>query len=924
MVPVFDRRKLRPLILALAIALCAFQLTTCTGMWLLDPLIVRATHVGLVLSMLFLWRSSNRALRKNPRPEPAWSFLFDILMIAMSAGAAAYIITNFSYIQDRMPHIDELTAWDLFWGAGLIIAILEATRRVAGLALVIVSGIALLYAFFGHLLPGNMGHLYLAPNQIIESLYLLNDGIWGSSIGASATIIYVFILFGALLEKTNMASVFLELACLVTRNAKGGPAKAAIFGSALFGSVSGSAAANVYATGTFTIPLMKRVGYRPEFSGAVEAVASSGGLIMPPVMGSIAFVMAEYTGISYLSICKAALLPAVLYYLSLFTMIHFEALRHGLGGTPSDLIPELRSIKRKLYYLAPLALLIVLMIAGRSIIFSALLACAAVVALSFLSPETRLTPAHFLAAMENANLLMIAACCACVGIVIGVVTMTGFGFSFVNLMGSLAQVHIGIFLLVLAGTCVIFGMGLPSLPAYILVATFGAPALVQAGVPVLAAHLFVMYFAISSGITPPVCLVAYAGAPSSSASPPSSSPSSSSSSPRSCSWATGPPSCRPCSPPCSASSASPHCSPEAAIGAGRSIRSGIRQSRNRLATSPLPRFPPLRPSKGGLPAPCSQAICRNRPRLFHPDRTQEAALRRLIRPSFRALARKPSTGPRPTYPEESIMSLLHKAITLSGACAIGLTLAFAAPAAAEDAKPINFRAVGGAVLGGTWNVGLTGVGKLVNDRYPGSAINVLQGASVSNPLRLEQNAADVTLTQTFNTVAARDGKAPYKKPLKNVASLANMNDTSRLSIIVSADLPVNTFDELMEKKLPVRLDRGAKGTLHNVVGAMLLAEYGYTYDDITKWGGAHTAVSANDRVGMFQDGTLNAYLTLGPGQQSHIQELVLNAKVKWLPVSDKVLKSVLTAEPTRVLVERSTVKSRLEDQQDHQGHRGRF
>ena len=198
----------------------------------------------------------------------------------------------------------------------------------------------------------------------------------------------------------------------------------------------------------------------------------------------------------------------------------------------------------------------------------------------------------------------------------------------------------------------------------------------------------------------------------------------------------------------------------------------------------------------------------------------------------------------------------------------------------------------GRAHGGIGGVHAVALGKLVNDRYPGSAINVLQGASVSNPLRLEQNAADVTLTQTFNTVAARDGKAPYKKPLKNVASLANMNDTSRLSIIVSADLPVNTFDELMEKKLPVRLDRGAKGTLHNVVGAMLLAEYGYTYDDITKWGGAHTAVSANDRVGMFQDGTLNAYLTLGPGQQSHIQELVLNAKVKWLPVSDKVLKSV--------------------------------
>ena len=293
------------------------------------------------------------------------------------------------------------------------------------------------------------------------------------------------------------------------------------------------------------------------------------------------------------------------------------------------------------------------------------------------------------------------------------------------------------------------------------------------------------------------------------------------------------------------------------------------------------------------------------------------------------------------------MSLLHKAITLSGACAIGLTLAFAAPAAAEDAKPINFRAVGGAVLGGTWNVGLTGVGKLVNDRYPGSAINVLQGASVSNPLRLEQNAADVTLTQTFNTVAARDGKAPYKKPLKNVASLANMNDTSRLSIIVSADLPVNTFDELMEKKLPVRLDRGAKGTLHNVVGAMLLAEYGYTYDDITKWGGAHTAVSANDRVGMFQDGTLNAYLTLGPGPavphsgtRAQRQGEVAPRIRQGAQERHRQDRAVHRRHPRRLLRRRGgqghPLHYRLHGHarpqkyagrrclQDHQGHRGRF
>ena len=348
----------------------------------------------------------------------------------------------------------------------------------------------------------------------LDRMVYTYDGIFGTPVGVACTYVFMFVLFGQVFNAAGGGNFFFRLAASIAGRMRGGPAKICVIASALYGTLSGSPVSDVVTTGSITIPLMKRVGYRPEFSGAVEAVASSGGLIMPPVMGSIAFVMAEYTGISYLSICKAALLPAVLYYLSLFTMIHFEALRHGLGGTPPDLIPELRSIKRKLYYLAPLALLIVLMIAGRSIIFSALLACAAVVALSFLSPETRLTPARFLAAMENAaaNLLMIAACCACVGIVIGVVTMTGFGFSFVNLMGSLAQVHIGIFLLVLAGTCVIFGMGLPSLPAYILVATFGAPALVQAGVPVLAAHLFVMYFAISSGITPPVCLVAYAGA----------------------------------------------------------------------------------------------------------------------------------------------------------------------------------------------------------------------------------------------------------------------------------------------------------------------------------------------------------------------------------------------------------------------------
>lgn len=507
-----SRDSLKGITSVIAVGLAIFQIYFTAGFGIIDSQLLRTIHLGIVLALVFLYFPPKK-LQEGEREHPGWLAL-DLVLICGAFATAYFLASDIDYYMERIRYVDPVSDAETVCATAAVLLVLEATRRVAGLPLVIVASAFLAYGLGGQYLPGILRHDGVTYKMLCEQLYLVTEGLYGIPLAVSSTMIFAFVMFGCFLQRAGLGQVFLDLACVLTRRSKGGPAKVSIFASALFGSISGSAVANVYSTGTFTIPLMKRVGYRPEFAGAVEAVASSGGLIMPPVMGSIAFVMAEYTGISYLSICKAALLPAVLYYLSLFTMIHFEALRHGLGGTPSDLIPELRSIKRKLYYLAPLALLIVLMIAGRSIIFSALLACAAVVALSFLSPETRLTPARFLATMENAaaNLLMIAACCACVGIVIGVVTMTGFGFSFVNLMGSLAQVHIGIFLLVLAGTCVIFGMGLPSLPAYILVATFGAPALVQAGVPVLAAHLFVMYFAISSGITPPVCLVAYAGA----------------------------------------------------------------------------------------------------------------------------------------------------------------------------------------------------------------------------------------------------------------------------------------------------------------------------------------------------------------------------------------------------------------------------
>jgi len=510
----FERKKLRPLILVLATLLCLFQLSTSLGIVLFDPMVIRSVHVGIILALIFLWRSPWHELKKNPRPEPLWVLAADFLLAAFSVAACGYIALWEPELAERMPQVDEVETFQIVLGAGLCFCIMEAVRRVSDWSLVIVTLVALIYAFFGHLLPGNLGHLYLESDRIFESLYLLSDGIWGSSIGASASVIFLFILFGTTLEKTGFSNVFIDIVCLLTRKAKGGPAKASIFGSALFGSVSGSAVANVYATGTFTIPLMKKVGYRPHFAGAVEAVASSGGLIMPPVMGSIAFVMAEYTNVSYLEVCKAALLPAVLYYASLFMMIHFEACRFNLGTTPEDMIPPKKEILKKLYYLAPLAILIATMLAGRSVVFSAVTGTVSAILLSFLRKDTRLTVGKFFAILETtaSNMLMIAACCACVGIIIGIVTMTGFGFGFVNIMTTLAKLNMTLFLLILMIACLLFGLGLPSLPAYILVATFGAPVLVQAGIPVLAAHLFVMYFAITSGITPPTCQTAFAGA----------------------------------------------------------------------------------------------------------------------------------------------------------------------------------------------------------------------------------------------------------------------------------------------------------------------------------------------------------------------------------------------------------------------------
>ena len=301
---------------------------------------------------------------------------------------------------------------------------------------------------------------------------------------------------------------------MLTRRSKGGPAKVSIFASALFGSISGSAVANVYSTGTFTIPLMKRVGYTPSFAGAVEAVSSTGGQLMPPIMGATAFVMADVTGAGYLAVAKAALLPSLLYYFSLLMMIHFEAVNKNIGIIPADQIPDPRSVLRRTYHILPIIVLIGLLVSGRSVISSAFISIASVIVVSCFSAETRFTPKSLYHTLElsSRNALMISTCSACAGIIVAIVSITGIGYKFISIITDLGQFHILLLLILLMFTCFVLGTGVPATPAYIIVATLGAPALMKLGIPTLSAHMFVLYYAILSEITPPVCLSAYAGA----------------------------------------------------------------------------------------------------------------------------------------------------------------------------------------------------------------------------------------------------------------------------------------------------------------------------------------------------------------------------------------------------------------------------
>ena len=496
------------LLTIVAISMSLFHLYT-AGYMVFTAMVQRSIHLCFALTLIFLLYP---AMAKSPRGRVP---LIDWVFILLSVISCLYISVNWEALSEAV-RIAEPTLVDMALGIIATLLVLEATRRTTGMALPIVAIVFVLYGFLGPYMPGILNHPGIPLNQFIGMNYLFSEGIFGVPLGVSATFIIIFIIFGGFLEESGGGKFFIDLACAFFGVVRGGPAKIAIFSSGFFGTISGSAVANVVGTGTFTIPMMKRIGYRPHFAGAVEAVASTGGLIMPPVMGAAAFVMAEIIGVSYVSICLAAAIPAVLYYLSLFVFIDLEAAKTGLRGIPKEEKPQFKEVIREGgHLLIPPALLVYLLaVVQWSPMKAGFYTILATVVMAMMRKNTRLDGRKLVSALRKGatGALQVAAVCACAGIVISIVSITGLGLTFSSVLIQLAHGNLFLLLVLTMIASLILGMGLPATPCYIILAVLAAPAIVEMNISPMAAHLFVFYFGCISAITPPVAVAAYAGA----------------------------------------------------------------------------------------------------------------------------------------------------------------------------------------------------------------------------------------------------------------------------------------------------------------------------------------------------------------------------------------------------------------------------
>ena len=469
----------------------------------IDPWSLRVIH--LLCGMLIVFLSTTKDSKSS-------ALLSTTLSIA-AVLCGAYILV---YMDEIIARVTFATTIDIAMGIACVILVLEMARRSIGKAMVFIVIFFIAYALYGNILPGIWGHKGYSIARLIDHLYLYTEGIYGIPLGVSANFVILFIIFGAFLQATKTGGLFINLANAIAGTTVGGPAKISVVSSAFFGTISGSSTANVVTTGNYTIPLMKKTGYSSEFAGAVEAAASTGGQIMPPVMGAAAFVMAELTGISYLKICLAAALPSILYFVVLFWGIHLRALQKGLKGLSKEEIPNFWDVlKDRGYLLIPLLVLIyMLAIKQVSPMFAAFWAIVATVIVSALKTATRLNIKTFFNALADGsnNAVVVISACACAGIIVGVTTLTGIGLKVTGIIVHLGQGNIFLTIIVTMLASYLLGMGIPTTAAYIIVAVTAAPALTDIGIPLISAHMVIFYSALLSDITPPVALSAYAAA----------------------------------------------------------------------------------------------------------------------------------------------------------------------------------------------------------------------------------------------------------------------------------------------------------------------------------------------------------------------------------------------------------------------------
>jgi len=469
-------------------------------------LLFRNIHWMLLASLLFL------LYPMSPRHKGKQPGIVDVLLVLTSVFLGLYVWLNWTEIAARA---GAPTLTDVVFGAIFVAVVLEAGRRTVGWPIVIVGLFFLSYAYFGRAMPGLLRHRGYSFSRIFPYMYLTDAAVFGIPLGVSAKFILLFIIFGSFLERSGAGDFFRDLSFALTGRFVGGPAKAAVVFSGLMGSITGSSTANVVTTGTFTIPLMKKMGYHPAFAAGVEAAASTGGQILPPVMGAAAFVMAEWLSVPYAKVMTAAVVPAVLYFTATYFMVHFRSKREGLVGLPREDLPHLgATLKKGFYYFLPLIVLIFMLSSGHSPSRSVLYAILLTVPLSWIHKESRMYPRDIISALADGTMraLEVASACAVAGIIIGVVTMTGLGLKFSTLIVDLSRGHLILALPLTMISALILGMGVPTTAKYIIMATLVAPALVDLGAPLMAAHLFILYFGTDADITPPVGLASYAAA----------------------------------------------------------------------------------------------------------------------------------------------------------------------------------------------------------------------------------------------------------------------------------------------------------------------------------------------------------------------------------------------------------------------------